>query len=112
MGVARSSFYAEPLGRPADAVIVAEIRDITFSVDSIPVDWSGTWAHRGIMFSSMPNLAWVMGYLRSSWTLRADMISEFVCRLLERKDASGNVVVTPRLRASDANMPALPFIDP
>lgn len=86
--------------------------DIPFTVDSTPVDWSETWAHRGIMYSGVPNFAWVFGYLRSSWTLRADLISEFVCRLFERMDANGDVVVTPKLRPSDADMPALPFIDP
>ncbi len=102
----------------ADIVITATgfhlsmMGDIPFTVDGTPVDWPETWAHRGIMFSGVPNLVWVFGYLRSSWTLRADMISEFVCRLLARMDASGDCVVTPQLRPDDADMPALPFIDP
>ncbi|PWJ15827.1 flavin-containing monooxygenase [Jannaschia seohaensis] len=85
---------------------------IPFTVDGDPVDWPQTWAHRGIMYSGVPNLAWVFGYLRSSWTLRADMISDFVCRLLAHMDASGSTVVTPQLRPEDADMPPLPFIDP
>lgn len=102
----------------ADIVITATgfqmtiMGGIPFTVDGRPVDWSETWAHRGIMYSGVPNLAWVFGYLRSSWTLRADMISEFVCRLLTRMDENGDVVATPMLRPSDADMPARPFIDP
>lgn len=101
----------------ADIVITATgfnmsmMGDIPFSVDGTPVDWPETWAHRGIMYSGVPNLAWVFGYLRSSWTLRADMISDFVCRLLTRMDESGANVVTPRLRPEDADMPARPFIE-
>ncbi|MEM8539273.1 MAG: NAD(P)/FAD-dependent oxidoreductase, partial [Pseudomonadota bacterium] len=86
--------------------------DIPFTVDGTKVDWPATWAHRGIMFSGVPNLAWVFGYLRSSWTLRADMISDFVCRLLTRMDAGGANVVIPHLRPEDADMPERPFIEP
>ena len=64
------------------------------------------------MFSGVPNLAWVFGYLRSSWTLRADMISDFVCRLLSEMDSRDLSVVTPQLRPEDADMPERPFIDP
>ena len=39
--------------------------------------------YRGIMFTGVPNLAYVFGYFRASWTLRADLISDFVCRLLD-----------------------------
>ena len=102
----------------ADIVVTATgfhlsmMGDIPFTVDGMPVDWPETWAHRGIMFSGVPNLAWVFGYLRSSWTLRADMISDFVCRLFDRMDTGGARVVTPQLRPADADMPALPLIDP
>ena len=39
------------------------------------------------MFSGVPNMAWVFGYFRASWTLRADLLGDFVCRLLQHMDA-------------------------
>ena len=51
------------------------------------------------MFTGVPNLAYVFGYFRSSWTLRADLISEFVCRLLDHMDERGATMVVPTLRA-------------
>lgn len=86
--------------------------DIEFTVDGQAVDWANTWAHRGIMFSGVPNLAWVFGYLRTSWTMRADLVSGFVCRLLNHMATKGANVVTPELRESDKDMPAMPLVDP
>ncbi len=86
--------------------------DIAFEIDGEPLKFEECWAHRGIMFSGVPNLAWVFGYLRSSWTLRADMVSVFVCRLLNHMDAEAAAIVTPALRAEDKDMPERPFVDP
>jgi hypothetical protein len=69
-----------------------------------------TW--RGTMFTGVPNLAWVFGYFRASWTLRADLIADFVCRLLKHMDARGAAVVTPTLRAEDRDMALAPWVDP
>ena len=52
------------------------------------------------MFTGVPNMAWVFGYFRASWTLRADLLADFVCRLLKHMDAKGATVVTPTLRAA------------
>ena len=57
-----------------------------------------------------PNLAAAFGYINASWTLRADLISEYVCRLINHMDATGTRQVTPRLREEDRDMPALPWI--
>ena len=73
---------------------------------------SDTWTYRGIMLSDMPNLAWTFGYIRSSWTLRADLVARFVCRLLRYMDVAGVRQCTPRLRPEDRAMVAKPFIDP
>ena len=54
----------------------------------------------------------VLGYFRASWTLRADLIAEFVCRLLRRMDDKGVSVVTPPLRRQDDGMPKRPWVDP
>jgi ribosomal protein S17E len=55
-------------------------------------------------------MAWVFGYLRASWTLRADLVAGYICRLLNHMDEKGVAVVTPRLRDEDMQMEPLPFI--
>jgi cation diffusion facilitator CzcD-associated flavoprotein CzcO len=65
-----------------------------------------------MMFTGVPNMVWIFGYLRASWTLRADLIGDFVCRLLQHMDATGAEVVVPELRPEDADMDLLPWIDP
>ena len=57
--------------------------DVAFVVDGQEVDWADTVTYRGLMFTGVPNLAYVFGYFRASWTLRADLIADFVCRLLD-----------------------------
>jgi hypothetical protein len=64
------------------------------------------------MFTGLPDLAYVFGYFRHSWTLRADLISDFVCRLLARLAEKGATTVVPRLRDEDADMPLRPWVDP
>ncbi|WP_199699237.1 hypothetical protein [Oleomonas cavernae] len=68
--------------------------------------------YRGMMFTGMPNLVWVFGYFRASWTLRADLIGDFVCRLLNHMKAKGASRVEVALRPQDRDMPLLPWIDP
>jgi len=86
--------------------------DIAFSVDGQPVDFANTVTYRGMMFTGVPNMLWVFGYFRASWTLRADLISDLVCRLLHHMDELGAHRVTPALRPEDADMAVLPWIDP
>jgi cation diffusion facilitator CzcD-associated flavoprotein CzcO len=86
--------------------------DIPFTVDGKPVDFAQTVGYRGTMFTGVPNMAWVFGYFRASWTLRADMIGDFVCRLLNHMKAKGASVVTPTRRPSDAGMALKPWVDP
>jgi hypothetical protein len=63
------------------------------------------------MYSDVPNLVATFGYINASWTLRADLTSEYACRLLNHMDARGAKQVTPRLRPGDANMQQRPWID-
>ena len=86
--------------------------DIAFAIDGRALSWPETVTYRGMMFSGVPNLAWIFGYLRASWTLRSDMVGDFVCRLLNHMRATGARQVTPTLRPEDADMPRLPFVDP
>ena len=102
---------------PADIIVTATgfnmsvMGDIAFAVDGKPVDFADTVTYRGMMFTGVPNMAWVFGYFRASWTLRSDLVADFVCRLLGHMQAKGVKSVTPTLRAQDSNMPRLPWID-
>jgi monooxygenase len=102
----------------ADIVITATgfdlsvFGDIVFTVDDEPVDFTQRVTYRGIMISGVPNMAYVFGYFRASWTLRADLVSEFVCRLLAHMAEKNATMAVPTLRAQDAAMPLLPWIDP
>ena len=102
----------------ADIVITATgfdlsvMGDIPFQVDGKPVDWADTVTYRGMMFTGVPNLAWVFGYFRASWTLRADLMGDFVARLLEHMQEHGYKKVVPALRPEDQDMAIKPWIDP
>ena len=52
-------------------------------VDGAEVHLPGTMAYKGMMLSGVPNFAYVIGYTNASWTLKADLVSEYVCRLLQ-----------------------------
>ncbi len=102
----------------ADIVVTATgfdlsvMGDIAFSVDGAPVAFPDCVTYRGMMFTGVPNLAWVFGYLRASWTLRADLVGDFVCRLLNHMAATGSARVMPRLRDGEAAMERRPWIEP
>jgi cation diffusion facilitator CzcD-associated flavoprotein CzcO len=86
--------------------------DIDFAVDGKKLDFADTVTYRGMMFTGVPNLVWVFGYFRASWTLRVDLVADFVCRLLKQMKDTGAKKVTAELRPEDHNMPLLPWIDP
>jgi cation diffusion facilitator CzcD-associated flavoprotein CzcO len=86
--------------------------DIAFAIDGKPLDFADTVTYRGMMFTGVPNMAWVFGYFRASWTLRTDLVAEFVCRLLKRMGETGARKVEVALRPEDHNMPLLSWIDP
>ena len=65
-----------------------------------------------MMFTGVPNLVWIFGYFRASWTLRADLIGDFVCRLLDHMKAEGAERVTPTLRPDEVDLPRLSWMDP
>ncbi|MEZ4664717.1 MAG: NAD(P)/FAD-dependent oxidoreductase [Caldilineaceae bacterium] len=96
----------------ATGIELCGLGNICFTIDGSPLHLPDTWTYRAIMLSDVPNLAWIFGYIRSSWTLRSDMIAHFVCRLLKHMDELGARQCTPRLRPEDQDMPAIPFVDP
>ncbi len=85
--------------------------DIDFVIDGKPLNFADTVTYRGMMFTNVPNMVWVFGYFRASWTLRADLVADFVCRMLgHMKDKQANQVEVA-LRPQDKDMPLLPWID-
>jgi cation diffusion facilitator CzcD-associated flavoprotein CzcO len=102
----------------ADIVVTATgfnlnvLGDIDFVIDEQPLSFSDTVTYRGTMFVGVPNMAWVFGYFRSSWTLRVDLVGDFVCRLLNHMKGKGLSKVVPSLRPEDSGMPLSPWIDP
>lgn len=88
---------------PADIVVTATglklavAGKITVSVDGVPVNFAEHFYYKGCMFSNVPNLAVVFGYLNASWTLRADINSDYVCRVLNHMAAAGQDIAVPLL---------------
>ena len=102
----------------ADIIVTATgfnlsvLGDIDFAIDGAPLNFADTVTYHGVMFTGVPNMAWVFGYLRESWTMRSDLVSDFVCRLLNHMKEKGVSQATPALRAEDQGMARLPWIDP
>jgi monooxygenase len=79
-------------------------------VDGQEVTPAGAMTYRGMMYSDIPNLASTFGYINASWTLKADLIAEYVCRLLNYMDARGYDYCMPRRRdLSIVEEPAINF---
>jgi cation diffusion facilitator CzcD-associated flavoprotein CzcO len=101
----------------ADIIVTATglnlvtLGEMDFVVDGEPVDFARTFTYKGFAYSDVPNLASSFGYINASWTLRADLICEYVCRLLNHMRDTNTVQCTPRLRPSDRGMPEIPWID-
>ena len=85
--------------------------DIAFSIDGEPLDFHDTVTYRGMMFTGVPNLAWVFGYFRASWTLRSELIADFVCRLLKHMHETGAKSVAPALRPEEKDMKLFDWMD-
>ncbi|ABC62110.1 flavin-containing monooxygenase [Erythrobacter litoralis] len=70
---------------------------IDVSVDGEQIDFAQRYYYKGCMFSNLPNLAVVFGYLNASWTLRADINSDYICRVLNRMKATDTQIAEPVL---------------
>lgn len=84
---------------------------IEFRVDGERVDFGQRFTYKGMMYSDVPNMVQTFGYINASWTLRADLTAEYLCRLLNRMDELGIRQCTPRLREEDRDMPEHPWIE-
>jgi monooxygenase len=80
-----------------------------FSVDGREVKLPDSIAYKGMMLCGVPNFAFALGYTNASWTLKLDLVASYVCRLLEKLDASGSRSCVPR--APHPSLPTEPFLD-
>ena len=85
----------------ATGLALSLVGEIDVSLNGEPVDFSDTVTYRGVGYSGIPNLFSTFGYVNASWTLRADMVSRYVCRLLNEMSSVGAKVCTPELRPED-----------
>jgi monooxygenase len=99
----------------ADAIITATglnlvlLGSANLSVDGKPVNLADHVNYKGAMFNDIPNMAGVFGYVNASWTLKTDIVADYVCRLLKTMDAKGAKIANPHL--DDPDMPRLPFVE-
>jgi monooxygenase len=92
----------------ATGLVLQAFGGAEISVDGRRVDLSQTLAYKGVMLSGVPNMASVFGYINASWTLKADLICTYVCRLLNLMDKKGVRQVTPNSHDETA---AAPFVE-
>ncbi|MFC4603142.1 flavin-containing monooxygenase [Rhodococcus kronopolitis] len=99
---------------PADVVVTATglnlvaFGGIEIVVDGAVASLPETMAYKGMMLSGVPNFAFVIGYTNASWTLKADLVCEYVVRLLGHMDAAGYASCVPR---RDPAVGEAPFLD-
>ncbi len=97
----------------ADIIITATGLELQFAggaevtVDERPIEIGKTVLYKGMMFSGVPNLSSVFGYTNAAWTLRADLLAEYFCRLINFMDARGFVEARPK--EPDPAMPVKPL---
>ncbi len=99
----------------ADIIVTATGLKLRFlggldiEVDGEAIDPSELFTYRGCMLSEVPNLAMAFGYTNASWTLKCDLICDYVARLLDHMDRHGYRKVVPR--PDDPNMEPEPLVD-
>jgi cation diffusion facilitator CzcD-associated flavoprotein CzcO len=99
----------------ADLIITATglnllaLGGLELAVDGARVDVGGSVAYKGMMLCGVPNMALTLGYANASWTLKADLVAEYVCRLLSHMDERGFRTCTPL--PPDPSLPTLPILD-
>lgn len=92
----------------ATGLKVVFLAGIEVTVDGERLDMSTTMAYRAIMFSGIPNLALCFGYTNASWTLKADLTAEYVCRILQHMSKHGHRKCVPV--QDDADVTEVPFV--
>ena len=101
----------------ADIVVTATGLDllrlggIEMVVDNKPINIADTYIYKGIMYSGVPNLFNTFGYINASWTLRADLIAQYMCKLINYMDKNNTTKMIPTLPITDVNMPKSDMIE-
>ncbi len=85
---------------------------IALEVDGSPVAAADTITFHGMLFTGLPNLAWVFGYIRATWTFRVDLVADFVCQMLNHMDARGLKRVDVVIPEAERGMPLNPWLKP
>ncbi|MCW5879613.1 MAG: NAD(P)/FAD-dependent oxidoreductase [Anaerolineae bacterium] len=100
---------------PADLIVTATglnmkvMSGVQLVVDGVPVDLAKTMTYKGMMYSDVPNLASALGYTNASWTLKCELTTAYVCRLLNYMDQHGYTQCTARL--TDPSVTEEPLLD-
>jgi cation diffusion facilitator CzcD-associated flavoprotein CzcO len=99
----------------ADVVITATGLNLLFlggmriTIDGEEPEISRALTYKGMMLNDFPNFAYTLGYTNASWTLKADLTSEYICRLLNHMDAAGYRACMPRI--TDPAVSEEPLLD-
>jgi monooxygenase len=99
----------------ADIVVTATGLNLLFlggmrvAIDGEEPDMARALTYKGMMLSDFPNFAYTLGYTNASWTLKADLTSEYICRLLNHMDAGGYSICTPKV--TDSSVTEEPLLD-
>ncbi|HEX3239193.1 MAG TPA: NAD(P)/FAD-dependent oxidoreductase [Solirubrobacterales bacterium] len=99
----------------ADIVVTATGLNVLFlggmkvTIDGVEPQMPKTMTYKGMMLNGFPNFAFALGYTNASWTLKADLVSEYVCRLLKHMDAGGYDVCVPEI--TDPSVNEEPLLD-
>ncbi|TQJ36277.1 alpha/beta fold hydrolase [Arthrobacter sp. SLBN-122] len=102
---------------PADVIVTATglnllvIGGMKLSVDGEPVDIGRTLTYKGMMLEGVPNFALTIGYTNASWTLKADLVAGYICRLIKQLDRRNLQWVVPVAPADVANGTLSSLID-
>jgi len=92
----------------ATGLKVVPLGKVALSIDGKPTDPAQAMVYKGMMLSDVANMLFVFGYTNASWTLKADLTSEYLVRLLKRMDAAGAKVAVAR---RDPSVGEIPFLD-
>ncbi len=101
----------------ADIIVTATglrlvtLGEMDFEVDGVPVDFSKRWTYKSMAYSDIPNLVATFGYVNASWTLKADLTSHYLCRLLNHMRSTGSDLFVPVLGDDADAMASRPWID-
>ena len=92
----------------ATGLVMKIMHGMDIVVDGESINLGDTYSYKGMMYSGIPNLASAFGYTNASWTLKCELICEYVCRLLNYMDGRGYAQCRPRMTGE---VPAEPYVD-